>query len=827
MTTFTSLWTRTGMGMATLLVGVATTLPATAQDSASESARRSGVIEEVIVTARKREESVQSVPIAMTALTQEIRDSSVRDLTDLNAYLPNVIIDNNMARSRGSAINIRGLSYTETDKSFDPPVAVVLDGVFIGTSSGQVIENFDLERIEVLRGPQGTLFGKNTVGGVISAVRSRPTGELGGNLQLTGGKWDQRELRTVANLPQVGDMLSTKLFFTQINSDGHMRNVFLGKDGPKRDYQNYGATLLFEPGERFEALLTVETYSDDSDVGASRNANDPGFILCDVYNSCREPGTPRSEYSTDRQNSGSFDTDAVSLTMKYEINESLQLVSVTGWRDEVEDTISEFDGSSLPYIWIDNKNTHEQKSTELRLEGTYDKFNFVFGGFLWENSYQQNWVTHGFFWESVIPGLANNADSGVPFAAFSIPIPGNAGLTDLCLLELVGSLRCDQSVGFASAGLGPNFIQLLFQEQDVNSQAVFFQGDYDVTDKWTVTAGIRWTREEKEFKGAQSYLAPVSKAGLPPEVWAINLAGNLDIFDDSTTWTEWSPKVGANYNFSEDVMFYGSYSEGFHSGGYFGRNQNAADFANTYEPEFAKTWEIGMKSQFFDNTVQLNVSAFYNDFRGKQESTVKIDSSTNTVVTVIDNVGTVDYFGAEFELRWVVNENLNLFASLGLLHAEYDDFCIDLDGAQADVNPTSDCGIVEAAGFTLGGDPLFLAPQDQSSLDPKFAPKMTFGAGGTYTIPIGPGALDLHARYNHIAKQETALDNADGTQLDSADFLNASASYMWDRYRVTVYGRNLTDERREVNLPVPPFFRSSQIEPGTSWGIEVRVDFGG
>ncbi|HEY5647328.1 MAG TPA: TonB-dependent receptor, partial [Pseudomonadales bacterium] len=516
--------------------------PAALAEESRSDAR--ATIEEIIVTARKREESVQDVPIAMTALTQEIRESSVRDITDLNAYLPNVIIENNMARSRGSAINIRGLSYTETDKSFDPPIAVVLDGVYIGTSSGQVIENFDIERIEVLRGPQGTLFGKNTVGGVISAVRSRPTGELGGQIQLTGGKWGQREVRAIANLPEIGDMLSTKLFYTLIKSDGYMDNVFLDKEGPKKDYQNYGAALLFQPVERFEALLTVETYADDSHVGASRNANDPGFILCSVYGSCRDPDTPKNEYSTDQQNVAKFDTDAVSLTMTFDINDNLQLVSVTGWRDEKEDTISEFDGSSLPYIWIDNDNTHEQKSTELRLEGTYEKFNFVLGGYLWDNHYDQNWVTYGFFWDSVVPGLSTNADTGIPFAVFGLPIPGNAGLTDLCLLELVGALRCDQSVGFASAGLGPNFTQLLFQEQDVNSQAVFFQADYHLTDKWTVTAGIRWTREEKEFRGAQSYLAPVSRAGLPAEVWAVNLAGDLDIFDDGTTWKEWTPKLG-------------------------------------------------------------------------------------------------------------------------------------------------------------------------------------------------------------------------------------------------------------------------------------------
>ncbi len=818
--------------LALIASGTSFSLPALA-------AERSIGIEEIIVTARKREESVQDVPVAMTALTEEITDASVRDLADLNAYLPNVIIEDSQARSRSSSINIRGISYTESDKSFDPPVAVVLDGVFIGTSSGQLIENFDVERIEVLRGPQGTLFGKNTVGGVISAVRSRPTGEAGAKVQLTGGKWGQQEIRAVGNLPQVGEMLSTKLFYTMIKSDGYMDNTFLGSEGPEKDYQNFGASFLFEPGERFEALLTVETYVDDSHIGAAKNGNDPGFLWCDLWGACRTPSTGEFDYSTERDNTAEYDTDAVTLTMKYDINDNMQLVSVTGWRDETEDYISDLDGTSLPSIWIDNDNTHEQKSQEIRLEASYEKFNFVVGGYFWDNNYTQNWVTHGesgpggipSFWSLIRPGFATNADSGIPFADLGVNLPGNAGVVDLCLLEIesdprVGSTRCDQSVGLGSSGLGTDFTQLLFQEQDVNSQAIFFQGDYDVTEKWTVTLGLRWTREEKEFVGAQSYLAPVSSVGLPATVWAQNLAGEFDAADLSEVWKETSPKVGVSYRLNDDVMFYASYSEGFHSGGYFGRNQNTKDFANSYEPEFAESWELGMKSQFFDNTVQLNAAIFYNDFEGKQESTVQLDTSTDTVVTVIDNVGSVEYFGAELEARWVVNENFNMFASLGYLDAEYKDLCIDLDGDQPAVGtPTSDCGLVENVGSS-GGQTIWRAPQDESSLTPRFAPELTFGIGGTYSIPIGPGMLDLHARFNMIDDQETRLDNAAGSKLDSADFLNASASYTWDRYRITAFGRNLTDEVRENDQPIATVFQRSYIEPGTSWGIQIEADFG-
>ena len=137
-------------------------------------------IEEIIVTARKREESLQDVPVAITAVTEQLQDATIRNIADLSAFAPNVIIGETSVRARGSAITLRGINSSESDKSFDPKILVELDGVAIGTNSGQIIENFDLERIEILRGPQGTLFGKNTNGGVIRVMRSKPTGEFGG-----------------------------------------------------------------------------------------------------------------------------------------------------------------------------------------------------------------------------------------------------------------------------------------------------------------------------------------------------------------------------------------------------------------------------------------------------------------------------------------------------------------------------------------------------------------------------------------------------------------------------------------------------------------------
>ena len=351
-------------------------------------------IEEITVTAQKREEDAQSVPIAITALSQELQESTIRNLVDINGYAPNVRIGKNSSRARGSAITIRGISYSETDKSFDSPIAVTLDGVFIGTNSGQIIENFDVDRIEILRGPQGTLFGKNTVGGVINVVRSKPTGEFGGLYKIAGGEWGRQEFKGILNT-SLGDNLAAKFFFNSTESDGYMTNTFLNEDGPRVDYVNYGVSLLLSSGDATEAILTVETYDDGSDVGAATNKNNATHLVCIPFgsifftasNTCEatDPSDGETEYSTERRNEGQYDTDAISLTISHDINETTRFVSVTAFRDESEATEWDLDGTSAQFTTIIADNQYEQFSQEFRFEGGNDSMNYVVGAFLWEN----------------------------------------------------------------------------------------------------------------------------------------------------------------------------------------------------------------------------------------------------------------------------------------------------------------------------------------------------------------------------------------------------------------------------------------------------------
>ena len=772
--------------------------PAIAQESAV-------VVEEIIVTARKRQEAAQDVPISITAFTTELREAQIRKLSDLNGYAPNVVINDSAgARPGGTQIQIRGIAASEIqDKSHDSPIAVSIDGVFLGTFSGRNIPNFDLERIEILRGPQGTLFGKNTVGGVVNVIRSRPTGEFGAKFRLTGGENGQEEIRSVVNFPIV-DTLVGKAFFTQIKNDGHMRNVFTGNDGPEVDYKNYGLTLLWTPIDEFEAQLTIERYDDTSDLGASSNYNFPagffpppdpseigaqdlsgGFYACNVIGNCRTSLSEPDTYETSTSNDGDYENNVYTLNMNYDLTDNLSLVSVTGYHDTpTEDYLSEFDGIREEFILIDNDNEYEQFTQELRLEGTWNKLDYVVGAYYLDSHYEQDWVTRGSFWEVVSNVI------GLPVA--TVPV-----MADLCRAGAFAPLVCDTGQA-AGEVLGPNFVQKLYQEQDTESWAVFAQGDYALTDQWTLTAGIRYTDEKKEFDGWQSYLAPVDRA----EVF--NFPGKADLDND---WQETTIRLGVKYSMTDDVMFYASYAEGFKSGGFFGRNQNISDFENNqYDPEQSDNYEIGMKSQWFDNRVQLNLAAFYNNFDDKQDSNVVLDESTGTVATVWENIGGVDYKGVELEARWAVTENLSLWSSAGYLDAEYDGFL--------------------SSRFVPLAEQATTPPQNVDFLVVKYAPEYTFGLGGTYARQIGPGEFSLNAKYNYIDDLETATYNDPGTKLDSRELVDASVSYLWRNIRVSVFGNNLADETSEIPLTaVSPWLAWSNVSRGRTYGAELEMEF--
>ena len=826
------------------------TKPAAAATAAPAEPDRGG-IEEIIVTSQKREQSIQDVPISMTAFTEELEQGTIRDIRDLNGYSANVRIDSNPDRAGGSSITIRGISPTRTDdNSLDSPIGVMIDGIYLGSLSGQILENFDLERVEILRGPQGTLYGRNTIGGVLHVIRTKPTGEWGARIQYTTGQYNQQEFRGVMNMPLIEEKLAAKLFFTTIQRDGFWENEFLHVTQPQRDYKNFGATIKANPTEWFEALLTIEKFDDNSDGGANTfNWNlkagvakappvgsvEPnysgGFLGCTGALAflgpqlaqqvpCRTSLSRPKTTNANSTNPANTETKAYTLNMTAELSDTMKIVSVTGFRDMVENRFLDFDGSSGDFITIDRDNKFQQFSQEVRLEGSWEggigRIDYVVGGFYWWNQFDQHWNTGGSFW-SFVGGLSGYDLATNQWSPFFLanPVSNQSILNGLgftpasgCLaprttapLQAVfGQVQCDAGAG--NVAYGPKLVQRLFEDQTTRSAAGFAHVDWEFIDGVTATLGIRYTTEKKHFLGAQSYLAPLSRGSVDTFPSVANLRNK---------WNDVAPKFGLSWEPTEDIMIYTTYSEGWHSGGFFGVNQNVSDFTrDQYDPETAQSIEGGIKTRFLDNRLQVNAAFFWNKFKNKQEQSVQFDASTQTVATVFDNVGSAIYQGIEIEIQASPIEGLNLFGTFGWLDPRYTKF-------STDINPNDSCT----------GLPICIV--DAKFLRPRNAPKYTAGLGGSFTQPIGPGAATISTKYSYVGEVEGSLLNISFNRVHPRHDLQASLAYNleFENYSIGIeaFGRNLTNGQIEFPAVIAPLFAASTITPGRTWGLQLTASF--
>ena len=753
-------------------------------------------IEEIIVTAQKREQSAQDVPIAITALSDELLSATVRDISDITGYAPNVVVGSEGRRPGGTNIQIRGISAADaTDNSYDSPIAINVDGVYLGTSAGSLLDNFDMERIEILRGPQGTLFGKNTVGGVVNVIRTRPTGEFGAKVQATFGEDGRQEFRAVVNTA-LSDTVAAKFFATSIQSDGWIPNITIGGNNGEEDYQAYGATFLFTPNEKFEALLTIETIDDQSALQAfNQNFNvapgvipppppgpnqtdfSGGLLSCAIYpDSCRTSRDQLPYAENDTQHDASNEVDAITLNMKYEINDSLTLTYIMGHRDVKEDRIYDFDGSSAPFITIERWNEYDQTSHELRIDGSYDNVKFTAGLYMFEKEFEQDWATGGTFW-------------GVLFgAALSAP-----GQWEACqAFDGRYSVQCDVTIpAYPENG---TLYQILYATQETESIAAYAQADWSVTDRLVLTTGVRWTEEEKHFIGGQAYLAAHDIGG------GRNFADYADL---QNTWDDTSVKLGLTYDLNSDSIIYASYTEGFHSGGYYAVVQNTSDMRrNSYEPELSESIEIGYKALLMNKRVQLNVNYFLNDFMNKQEESTQQDPSTKTVASFWSNVANAEYEGFELDAQILINEYFRMFFNYGTLDATYEGFITDIDESD---------GIIKL--------------ENADFLTPRFAPEESFGIGGTLSLPVGQGTVDIFAKFSRIGEFEANLLNSDLGRAPETDNVNGSIGYYQDNWSIVLYGQNLTDEQYEVVDPIMPLFAIGTINQAEDLALFYQLNF--
>ena len=752
----------------------------------------SALLEEVTVTARKIQESLQDVAVAVSAYSGEQIDAMImRDVREMEGLVPNLVIDTVAVAPSGASLYIRGVGTQEVERSFDPAVGVVIDGVPLSFVNGSLRNTFDFQSIEVLRGPQGTLFGRNTTGGVINITRTRPTGEWGLKYEATVGSDDLKDMKAVLNVP-LGESLAAKLGYASQKDGSDRKREFMRPGTPAEggpsvmvtdsesvgnpDNEEFNATLLFTPSEDVDLLFTYVNYQDNNDGvplsnRASLNLDNPitpaPEILC-ILGACDVPGKDLTVLTQDFYSRDiDFEWDSYTLNANYDIGPGV-ITAVLGHQETEESVPTDFDATPFNVFHTLRDQDSEQTSVELRFasgDELSESWNFVGGVFWVKDEYQLDQKT------------SINAGLGPAGALFQNPLA----------------------------------------DHEREAWAIFGEVHIDIGEQFMLTLGGRYTEEEKDYTGSIFFGggdAVMDLEGVLPGYLPDSPVDDFFIYGQpiwlpfgsasgSEEWEEFTPKIGLDYRLSDEVLTYVSYSEGFRSGGFNGRNQ-APENIGPFDPEFVENWELGMKGDFLENTLRLNLAAFVNTYDDKQEEVIEADGfgGSNTVVR---NASTVDLWGVEAETTWVACENLVFNANVGYLDAEYDSYDADLTGD----------GIIT----------------DNSDLELRRVPEWTAGVNGTYTLQLGPGELSLFASYRYTDEYWVEVRNDPRGLLDSRGVVDATVAYEWEwsegrMARIALWGRDMTDEvDYNSAVIVPGVIAFSGVSGGEQYGLRISGNF--
>ena len=459
-------------------------------EAGAESAKDGNTI---IVTARRRDEALQDTPVAITAINAAMLENKAStNIGDLQGAAPNLLITQQNSGAQAANLSIRGLTYADIEKSQEPTVGVVIDGVFVGTNTGQLLDFFDIGQIEVLRGPQGTLFGRNTIGGVINIQRTRPTMVTGGKVEASYSKWNTWSTRLVANTGD-GETFGVKGWYFHNESDGFYKHGVTGKRAGGSENDNYGVSVLWAPANtNFDALLTVEKVEQQFDVVNSNITNSTevfcGFIPADqcnrnntkdLYTIFNDPG--ESDYSA----------PAYSLEMNYELGD-VKLTSITGYRKSDEQQTQDFDASVVDLYYVDREQDYKQFSQEIRAAGNLGmNFDYVVGGFYFDSEYNLTQWSRVFGFAPTVPPRVFDANA--------------------------------QTVNGKTT-----------------SYAVFGDFNWAFADQWRLSFGGRWTHDKKELRNSFATAGLIGSGEDTFEKFTPKVGVDFKPSDDALLYASWS-----------------------------------------------------------------------------------------------------------------------------------------------------------------------------------------------------------------------------------------------------------------------------------------------
>ncbi len=713
------------MWKAALLAGAAWSACATfavAQDAPTDEAE----VDAIVVTARRTEETLQSVPGAVSAFNgAALERLQATDVTALQGAVPNV----NLAQGRGSSnstnIFIRGVGQPDALQTFDPAVGVYVDDVYYSRIRGTQFDLFDLERVEVLRGPQGTLYGKNTIGGALKVVSRKPGDEFRGGLSAAYGSYNQMELKGAVSGP-VSETLSLGVSGLMSRRDGFVEDPVTGAEYNDKNTWAVRGQARWKPADGVTVDLSADYAKDD----AAMTVGQPTSTLTTILGVplVTVAATPpvfdfKTRTTAGLPNSTKLTHYGFSGAVTWDLTDSLTLKSITAYRNLETDDYVDIDATQLElgdvFVGVDQ----DQTSQEFQL--TYQEGPWtVVGGVYW---LQENITSHQEAYADDFLG-----------AAF-----GNA-----------------------------TFLRTVDDDLETTSKAAYVNASFDLTETLQVTAGLRYTEEEKTYSRSTSTFSSNALFTANPAFAFKGL---------NETWDDLSPMADLRWMPSDNVTVYVRGSKGFKSGGFNGRANNPGEQA-PYKPETVTSYEGGIKTTWDGGRYLLNLTAFtndYQDFQARVSGTV-VDPGTglpSPELTVI-NAGSMKTSGFEVEAVARPVPGLMLDAQIGMLNAEYEDF--------------KDARFTGTAG-------------SRTFQKPAFAPKWTARYGGQYTFDLaGSGSLTLGAAARFRSEMALAVDNTAGITTVRLPGMWDDDHWIWDarvvwesadrRYSAGLYGQNIGDE---------------------------------
>jgi len=741
--------------------------------TASPLVQAAGVaLEEVIITAQKREENLQESPIAVTAFgAQDLEEMGATDISQIADFTPNVTIPASIGYSSNPQINIRGAVTASNNLSRDSAAGIYLDGVAISKTTGGIFDAVDLERIEVLRGPQGTLYGKNAIGGALNLISTKPSGELGMKVKAGLGNEGLNEFRTSIDLPAVGSVndglgeLSSRVSYFRRQRDGFFKNDGTSSsDFDNRDQWGARLALRLDVTDDFTAEYSYDTYKMDQ--------NPTMLALIDPFGKGASDNDRPDSISNNSADYQWLNVDGHALTLTQNINDTalgdITLKYIGANRKMENDSASDFDGTSSDLFRFINASQFEQDTHEFQISGTSENLKWVAGVFYSDAS----WATDNPRWIFQFGG--NNID-------------------------------IDQ------------------RSSDETSEAIFGQMTWtpDAFDgRLDLTAGVRYTKEERE-SGRRRVDISVFAGDTTPEnagVYrrdagrnAVDAAGNITLDSNEVVgitrkedWSETTPMFVASWQHSEDLNFYGKIVTGFKSGGFNGVANEEAQFEVPFNPETMTTYELGMKSRWADNSVQVNVAIFQNDYDDLQVNNFVPDA----LGIIIANAATATMRGAEVEVIAKPTANWDLAFNAAFLDTEYDEYT---DTAADGVT------IVDLS----------------KTFEFQHSPESQYSGSAKYTFdPMDAGVLSVRVDYSWTDDQFVRPAPQDSLNVESYGIWNARVTLSEmsvgnGSMMLSAWGKNLADEEYWINAIAlsAAAWNTAQWADPRSYGVELSYEF--